>query len=328
MGIEAMSSLLSEAHSSAAIKLCIGLIWSIAFGGCNCHDTSGDLKLSHVRGGHGSAIGQLSKPSGLVERYFLRDFTSAVFIADCGNNRVQIWGTVNGKDTMYAIGDSGSGPGQMRSPVSLAVTHTGDYAALRIGSTENLYVSDSKNNRIQEMTLSGQVIRIWGATGTDTGSLNTPTGIDVDYEGNVYVIDSGNARVQVFDSTGRFVRTWGGDGISPGQFRNPIDLAVHFKPQDTAIEYVAVSDYGNNRVQLFTPQGQFLRSEAVGLPLGVESFDTYVFVISSQSRSVHILGNAHEQLLPEAVDPYDVIFPTVSDRARDQILTYTSIRTY
>jgi len=45
---------------------------------------------------------------------------------------------------------------------------------------------------------------------------------------------------------------WGEEGSGPGQFSNPIGIAI-------AGDEVFVSDAGNNRIQVFSLQGKFLR---------------------------------------------------------------------
>ena len=61
-----------------------------------------------------------------------------------------------------------------------------------------IYVSDSKNNRVQKFTNNGQYITEWGTKGTENGQFDFPAGIDIDSEGNIYVVDRSNARIQKF----------------------------------------------------------------------------------------------------------------------------------
>lgn len=49
-----------------------------------------------------------------------------------------------------------------------------------------------------------------------------------------------------------FVRAWGGPGATPGQFQQPIGIVV-------AGDELFVSDAGNNRIQVFDLEGNFLR---------------------------------------------------------------------
>ena len=73
-------------------------------------------------------------------------------------------------------GSVGTAEGQFRSPQTCS-----------INSTDNVYVADTGNNRIQVFSSNGTFIREWGQFGTDNGFFNQPRGITVDQRGNVYV---------------------------------------------------------------------------------------------------------------------------------------------
>ncbi|MBA3562571.1 MAG: 6-bladed beta-propeller [Gammaproteobacteria bacterium] len=85
-------------------------------------------------------------------------------------------------------------------------------------------------------------------------SFDQPYGIAVDARnGNVLITDARNQRVVVFSSQGDVVRVFGEEGDGPGQFALPVGVAVG---PDGAI-YVA--DYIQDRVQKFSPGGEFVR---------------------------------------------------------------------
>jgi DNA-binding beta-propeller fold protein YncE len=79
-------------------------------------------------------------------------------------------------------------------------------------------------------------------------------------DGTVYVADHGNNRVVAFTADGQFLRMWGrngGDGTAgtgPGEFDQPRGVVT-----DAAGD-VYVVEKRNNRVQEFTPDGQFLNA--------------------------------------------------------------------
>jgi hypothetical protein len=84
-------------------------------------------------------------------------------------------------------GSKGSGDGQFGNP-----------SGISIDSSDNVYVADSGNNRIQKFDSNGKFITKWGSTGSGDGQFSTLADIAVDSSGNVYVTDSGNNRIQVF----------------------------------------------------------------------------------------------------------------------------------
>ncbi|MGQ9627395.1 MAG: flippase activity-associated protein Agl23 [Anaerolineae bacterium] len=171
--------------------------------------------------------------------------------------------------SVLSWGEPGPGPGQFADPRGLAIDAEG-----------NLYVADSHNHRIQKFSPNGRSLAQWGSrcelyspekTGCfdpdgegplelGDGQFSEPWGVAVDREGYVYVADTWNHRIQKFDSEGRFLVKWGTFGNTqgkaegmPGLFWGPRDIA--FDAQGN----LYVTDTGNKRVQIFTPEGQFLR---------------------------------------------------------------------
>jgi DNA-binding beta-propeller fold protein YncE len=141
------------------------------------------------------------------------------------------------------------------------------------------------DDMLLKFTTSGKFVMQIGKSGqskggADTGNLHQPTDAFVDTSAKeVYVADGyGNKRVIVFDSeSGRFKRMWGAFGSTPLPTLAP-NAAVP-QPQTTpdgppefglphAIKVsrdgvVYVADRINNRIQLFTTAGKFLKQVRV-----------------------------------------------------------------
>lgn len=71
---------------------------------------------------------------------------------------------------------------------------------------EEIYVTDTGNERVQVFGKDGTFLRAFGGFGTGTGQLQEPTGIAIGPDGNVYVADSGNGRIVVFSPQGDVVK--------------------------------------------------------------------------------------------------------------------------
>jgi sugar lactone lactonase YvrE len=85
------------------------------------------------------------------------------------------------------------------------------------------------------------------------GPFNRPTNAAVSPDGDLFVSDGyGNTRIHRFDQNGQLRQSWGEPGSGPGQMRVPHSLWVHTDGR------VFVCDRENDRIQIFSPQGEYL----------------------------------------------------------------------
>lgn len=133
--------------------------------------------------------------------------------------------------SVATYGTAGSGEGQF-SQASLVA----------LDSSNNIYVIDGGNNRIQKFNASGVYQTQW-----DPGFGSSINGIAVDQDDNVYV--STADKIQRTNSTGGSPFEWGEYGSEPGQFAGPMGIGV-----DSA-GYIYVADSGNGRIQKFNSSG-------------------------------------------------------------------------
>ena len=66
----------------------------------------------------------------------------------------------------------------------------------------HIVVTDGFNHRVQIFTKFGQFLRKFGQLGSDSVSLEGPTGVALDENGYIYVADTNNQRIQVYDQMG------------------------------------------------------------------------------------------------------------------------------
>jgi len=93
--------------------------------------------------------------------------------------------------------------------------------------------------------------------------LHHPDALAISPDGNLYVTDA-SQRVTVISPAGKVLRRWGKHGTRPGEFQfiaidptTPTDVAGKIAVGPDGKVYV--SDSGNGRVQVFTPDGRFIR---------------------------------------------------------------------
>ncbi|MER5297741.1 RICIN domain-containing protein [Streptomyces pharetrae] len=210
------------------------------------------------------------------------DRAGNLYIADSENHRIrkvtadgQI-GTVAGTGTAGFSGDDGPAvAAELNCPYGIAVDSTG-----------NLYIADTDNHRIRQITPDGKIRTVAG-TGTpgfsgDGGAataaqLNTPYGVAVDGAGSLYITDAENHRVRrvAGDGTISTVAGTGTDGFSgdggpatSAQLNYPFGLAVD------CVGALYIADYVNNRI----------RKVAAAAMAGLPASGTVVSWVSVRSR--------------------------------------------
>lgn len=121
-------------------------------------------------------------------------------------------------------------------------------------SSNNVYVVDSYNDRVQKFTNSGVFVTKWGSNGSgdDNFYFFAPSDIVIDGSGNVYISDSGNNRIKKYTQNGVFVSAFGSVGSGQGQFSTPTGLSVD--PSGN----IYVADYDNSRIQVFDSSYNFV----------------------------------------------------------------------
>lgn len=140
--------------------------------------------------------------------------------------------------TIAGTGDGESAPNKLYGPYGIFVD-----------INFNLYVADSKNDRIQLFPSGISVgTTVAGATSTAiTINLSFPTGILLDADSNLFILDSGNNRIIGSGLTGfRCILGCSGTGSSPNQLKNPVAFSFD------SLGNIYVTDKDNQRVQKFT----------------------------------------------------------------------------
>jgi DNA-binding beta-propeller fold protein YncE len=141
---------------------------------------------------------------------------------------------------------------------------------ITIGPDDAVWCTDDTDHTVRRFTPDGRQLQTLGTSGkpSDTGATSLdyrtirragppfhyPTNLALSPAGEMYVTDGyGNARVHKFAPDGRLLLSWGEPGSGPGQFNLPHGIAVDREGT------VYVADRENSRVQLFTPEGKYVR---------------------------------------------------------------------
>ena len=103
---------------------------------------------------------------------------------------------------------------------------------LSFDSQGNIYITDTKNYRVQVLTQEGEFIHMFGAKGDKPGEFLHPSWIHADGE-YVYVTDYRSRYVSVFNVSGEFIHRFGAD-----VFGHPEGIVV----DEDGFVYVADSD--------------------------------------------------------------------------------------
>ncbi len=157
-----------------------------------------------------------------------------VWVTDYGSDRVDEY-TSQGK-FVASYGSEGAGNGQYNRPTGIAINQ----------ATEDVYVGDCYNHRIQEFGPKGEFIRTFTST-----PLNCPGAIAIDGSGNVWTVDMAADEVEEFSSTGTFLHAYGSKGSGNLQFNDPVGIAV-------VGSTVYVADAKNDRIEEISTSGTYI----------------------------------------------------------------------
>ena len=187
------------------------------------------------------------------------------------------------------FGGAGSLPGQFFAPVDIEADEAG-----------NLYVIDSATKRLQKFDPAGNFLASVDIRldSTNLSEQSQPWGLAIAPSGEIVVADTFGWRIRVFDSDLKSLATF---GTAPDTTKapGPFDL---FGPRDATIDAagnVWVTDTGNDRIQVFTLKGEFVKSigtsgngegqfdEPIGIDIGD---DGAVYVADMYNKRVQVLN--------------------------------------
>jgi sugar lactone lactonase YvrE len=210
--------------------------------------------------------------------------------------------------------------------------------SLYVDKEDNIWVTDcgvknGKGNQVFKISPQGEVLMTLGKKGVLGGTPDNfygPTDVVISPSGEVFVADGHAAlslgggdfygfskgdtgtktsrmRVLKFSKDGKFIKAWGKEGTGPGEFNMPHGIAMDSKGR------LFVADRGNNRIQIFDQEGNFLNEwKQFGKPCGVAiDRNDNIYVADSDSNKglydwKYSVDNPCPTCLKRTVRPPDV----------------------
>jgi len=236
---------------SAATVLLIVAFWRSSAAAQSIFTVAG----GNTSDGRAATFAALENPGSVAV-----DGSGNLYIADTGNNRIRRMAALSGIiSTVAGKGESGfSGDGGPATTATLAAPF-----GVALDSAGNLYIADSRNNRVRKIVAGTGIISTIAGNGTrgfsgDGGpataaGLLDPEGLVVDAIGNVYVADTQNNRIRKITVGSGIISTVVGNGMS--EFSGdggPATAAGLFNPGGVAVdtaENLYIADSVNSRIR-------------------------------------------------------------------------------
>jgi len=181
------------------------------------------------------------------------DGAGNVYVADSGNNRIALVPAAGGAAAAF-LGGSFTVVNPATVPATFTVGATlQNPAGVAVDVNGNVYIADTGNNRILEVTasfngLANQVVQL-NVTG-----LSSPQGIVVDASGNLFVSNNGGKNIVEYSAAG--VQSVASSGYTPS-ISSPVSVAVD------AADNLYVADAGLQQVVML-PAGATTAIRLVG----------------------------------------------------------------
>ena len=221
-------------------------------------------------GSLGDAKGKFKLPCGVAV-----DSDGKIFVADCHNNRIQIFDS-QGK-FLKSFGNLGEKNGQMSNPTDVGVDSLG-----------NIVVCDKDNHRIQRFTKDGVFINKFGGYGEKQGKLKRPWGVSIGRDGEIIVTDRRNCRIQLFAKDGTLLRVFGCHGSGKGELDHPYHAIMDSNGE------IFVTDSNNHSVKVFDSNGNFVREIGqlmLKYPTGIAfDMDNHVIVSDQYNHRIQVFN--------------------------------------
>jgi DNA-binding beta-propeller fold protein YncE len=162
-----------------------------------------------------------------------------------------------------------------------------------IDAEDNFYCVDNGDHTVRKFSKNGELLFTLGTLDkpVEGKPFNKPTDVAQAPNGDLYVSDGyGNSLIHHFTAKGELIKSWGEPGTNPGQFNLPHGIWVNDKK-------VYVADRQNNRIQIFTMEGEYIQEwTKLGRPCDIYFDKRGRIYVAELTHRVSILNKRGEVL--------------------------------
>ncbi len=291
--IASKSSLHATRNAQPALRIgpviCLMLVTS------SCMPRSGDALNSQIFsrveiiGTRGVGVGQLNKPRSVA---------------------------VDGQDNLFVIDMTGrvqkfSPTGAFLLSWQMPQTDLGKPKGMGRDRNGNIILVEPHYQRVNHFSPQGKLVAQWGQRGTNVGQFTLPRAVAENSRKEIFISEYGPMeRVQCFKlqqgpdgaATARVSFAFGQPGNGPGDFNRPEGLCVD------AQDRIYVADSCNHRIQIFSPEGKFIRTYGkAGSGKGELSYPYDICVDKAGRQYVCEFGNSRIQIFDANDKPIEII---------------------
>lgn len=233
---------IADSHNNRIRKVTSGTITTIA--GTGAAGFSGD--------GGTATSAALNLPTALAV-----DAAGNLYIADTNNHRIR---KISGTMITTVAGDGE----QLYLNDGVAATQTGldSPSGIAVDAAGNLYIGDTRNQRVRKVTLSSGLISTIAGNGTKSfagdggmasaAGLARPRGVATAADGSIYLVDSDNDRICNINGAGTISTAAGNGAQGFSGDTGPANSGMLDRPRAVAVSSggaIAISDTNNQRIR-------------------------------------------------------------------------------